>query len=137
MLVLVLALALMCCSPTLALLCYNPAPPSDVDVVNGITSVILANLPFDNAVCLRYTYMCTKTDKACKPADAGKWQWGYVTSVMNTCTAMKKSPTVYKNVLCCTTDRCNAPEPKQDKTTRVLPGELKVGKAPGPWPRPL
>jgi hypothetical protein len=132
MMLLLLALVLTYCSPVSGLLCYNPSPPTDLD--NGRPSVILvdsANITPHNAVCIRYAYLCTQLDKACKPEQWGKLQWSYVTSSKETCVKLKEAAAVYKNVTCCTKDRCNAPDPKQDPVTKVLLGEMKVAKAPG------
>jgi hypothetical protein len=60
----------------------------------------------------------------------GNFTWVYYALDMKAC-AQLASP-YYHYLVCCTTDRCNAPDPKQDKVTKVVPGMTFMDKAPLP-----
>lgn len=67
-------------------------------------------------VCTRYTYKCADGDMACSTADvkAGLWKWMYAPLSAATCLELKgyskKADALIKQVKCCTSPLCNAPD---------------------------
>lgn len=78
-------------------------------------AIVLEKNPYSDGVCVRWQYGCRKTD-SCDPDDVGKWRWSYAYGDMQHCANMRQVAAAqnFTNILCCTTDRCNAPDPKQD-----------------------
>jgi hypothetical protein len=117
-LVLVLVLWSIYCSQVTALMCY-----ADFQTYYGTPSLIVVKNPADDGACARYEYLCTKDDTGCKPAEVGKFKWHYVPVGKGICEyleEMQKQLSRTRNVMCCTTDKCNAPDPKLDKVTKLL-----------------
>ena len=72
------------------------------------------------ATCMRYQFLCTVDDKACNATEVGKWKWDYTAATPDepTCDELKATPGA-KHVFCCSTDKCNAPDPKLDPDTII------------------
>lgn len=119
--IIVCALLLLKCNLASAILCYTPVPEGP--------SVIAAEFKDPKTLCLRYQFPCTADDTACSPKELGKLKWAYATTTSAICGDLKRAPRTYKNVLCCSSDRCNAPDPKLDPATKVLPGQLQLADA--------
>jgi len=125
----VLILVLCCCGPAMAIKCYAPTPDG--------AGVIAIEFNDPTTLCLRYQFVCTKGNSACTAKDVGKLKWDYTTTTSSACSDIKKSTSVYKNVLCCNSNLCNAPSAKLDSATKVIPGEVKLGEKPaGPTKKP-
>jgi hypothetical protein len=127
---LVLVLWLVCCSPARALLCYG----GPVRVKDGRIAIVLEKNPYSDGVCVRWQYFCSRANECDRgPADVGKWKWSYALGNVQNCADMRRVATAINatNILCCTTDRCNAPDPKQDFDNRVL---IDAPSAGGPSP---
>lgn len=121
------AIALLCLayvSPTHAIVCYGGGPEQN--------TVIATALNQPGTLCARYQFPCTKDDRACTAQDAGKLLWAYTSLEKATCDQLKAMPGTYKDLTCCSTNLCNAPDPKRDMSTKIYPG--LIAPADGPQP---
>lgn len=108
-----------CLGPALSFECYVP----------GTGGVFAYDPTADSpdTACLSYHYDCStllSLGQECKAADNGKWV--YTTTTVDQCAVIKTQasgtvPAVYKHAKCCTTDKCNAPDPTLDPVTKVVP----------------
>lgn len=86
-------------------------------------------------VCTRYTYKCADGDMACSTADvkAGLWKWMYAPLSAATCLELKgyskKADALIKQVKCCTSPLCNAPDGQLDPDTKVLASPAATAKS--------
>ena len=70
--------------------------------------------------------ICVEGDSACSKKELGKLKWAYGITTSPLCKDVKAQTSTYKNVLCCRSNLCNAPDKKLDPATKVLPGELQL-----------
>jgi hypothetical protein len=112
---------LACVSPAFAIVCYTG--PDDKGNVGAADFKEPAG-----ALCLRYQYICSANDTACTVAEVGKGKWAYTITTKDTCAELKALPSQYKNVTCCNSARCNAPDLKLDPAVKVVPGLIPLGK---------
>lgn len=96
--------------------CYI-RPPDAAPITVKATEVVDS----PGYLCLRYQYLCTPNDKECAPGEVGKLKWHYSIAEKNSCDSMKALPERYRDLTCCSTNLCNAPDPKRDPTTKVTP----------------
>jgi hypothetical protein len=102
-----------CLSPALSLQCYIEAPQP-----GGVLAYEPKPSDVPRPACLSYKYDCS-TFKDCKASDNGKWVYALLSK--DSCTSFLASPAVYKNAKCCTTDKCNAPDPTLDPVSKIVP----------------
>jgi hypothetical protein len=101
-----------CLNPALSLQCYIEGPQG------GVFAYVPKPSDIPSPTCLSYKYDCSKS-KECKAAESGKWVYTVVSK--ESCAGLLSAPTVYKNAKCCTTDKCNAPDPSLDPVTKIIP----------------
>lgn len=65
----------------------------------------------EKCVCSKYQFTCSQGDQSCTLDEQiqQKSKWAYVVLSSTTCNAMKQAPMVYKNVQCCSKNKCNKP----------------------------
>ena len=115
------------------LACFTLAPTRDGPRPGAV--VAAANRA-GSAVCARWQSKCTKADVGyCSPAEikAGTFKWLYAAiqggpsgSSLVSCGQVKAALAAVpfaKDVTCCTTNKCNAPDPRLDKVTKVVSGK--------------
>ncbi|KAF6254450.1 hypothetical protein COO60DRAFT_316528 [Scenedesmus sp. NREL 46B-D3] len=75
------------------------------------------------SACLRYQYRCTADTATCLASEIGSWKHHYYGSSAQQCRSiLSNAPNMgLRSVFCCTADRCNAPDPRRDPTTQLLP----------------
>jgi hypothetical protein len=75
-------------------------------------------------MCLRYQYICqTTADTLCAAEDVGKnKRWAFSSGQKDLCDRLKGLKEKYMDLLCCSADRCNAPEPALAEAFPILPG---------------
>jgi hypothetical protein len=120
-----LLLWLACISPAHAIICYVGGPQNGTQVA--------AQFKQADILCLKFKFVCVPGSTSCSAAEVGTTKWAYATTTGAACEAntalLKKAlpeTTVFLSYSCCTSDRCNAPDPKLDPAAKVLPGLLTV-----------
>lgn len=102
-----------CLTPALSLQCYINGPPG------GVFAYDITPTMEPNATCV--SYKLGRLECAAQPDCKDNWKWVYSVTTLRDCAKLKTYPAVYKNVQCCTKDKCNAPNPTLDDTTKILP----------------
>ncbi|CAF0722061.1 unnamed protein product [Rotaria sp. Silwood1] len=62
-------------------------------------------------VCAKYKFLCTGNDQGCTLEEQQKrtTKWAYTIIASKMCNQMRKTPFIYKKLLCCKKDKCNRP----------------------------
>jgi hypothetical protein len=132
----VLVLVLSCIGPALAARHLNQAPAAeDTGLAPNKTLICYLNGPVNGtlvaseytepgSMCLRYQYIChTTADTLCAAGDVGKnKRWAFSYGQKDLCDRLKGLKEQYMDLLCCSTDRCNAPEPALAEAFPIMPG---------------
>jgi hypothetical protein len=90
----------------------------------GVDSeVITYNVTETSVICARYGYPCRVGDSSCTAAEiaAGTNKTAFLAITQQTCTQLSSDPAAF-DVLCCSTDLCNAPV--------ATPNVVPTGSAP-------
>jgi len=61
--------------------------------------------------CVKYRFQCTQDDQACSKQEQSKnvKKWAYTILPASTCQYLKQFSSVYEDLTCCSTNRCNKP----------------------------
>lgn len=98
---LLLGLCWAACRPALSLQCYIESPSP-----GGVFAAEFKPPKTPNPACVRYQFNS---------------QWVYTVIDKKDCPKLKASPDVYKQLLCCSTNKCNAPSGALDPATKIVP----------------
>lgn len=95
--------------------CYSPllaGPEEDAPTI--FTPMTFSNQD-GSLVCARYQFTCSQDDTACTDyeMEAKVDKWNYIMTTKESCATLHISGA--RNVLCCSTNNCNKPDPKLDK----------------------
>jgi len=95
--------------------------------------VVAVDYTHPSVVCERYQYLCDSVslESGCTAADVGKYKWMYAGAEEASCKFSKENPQSHiKGNVCCRSDRCNAPDPRLDRTTRCCQASLVTQPSP-------
>jgi hypothetical protein len=104
--VLVLVMLYGMITPSLALQCYVTYTKDASTPPETSTQVLAAD-------DMQTGYFCTRFQVK------GKWSYGFTDA--SSCALMKQNPETYKNLVCCDTPLCNAPDKALDPVTTIVP----------------
>ncbi|CAF1111691.1 unnamed protein product [Didymodactylos carnosus] len=75
--------------------------------------------------CAQFKFACTSDDTACTQAEKDRKtvQWAYMITTDDVCNEMKQVPSIYQQLKCCNTNKCNRPKSKEVKCINTFGGD--------------
>ena len=107
-----------------ALKCITLGPPAS----DGTQTSMSQDFGDTAKACIRYEYTCTAQDNACTDAEkqAQATKITYAIWSEPDCATLKTMTSMYRNLLCCTTDNCNSFIGSTPTATTSRTGSVKV-----------
>ncbi|CAF0913495.1 unnamed protein product [Didymodactylos carnosus] len=109
---------------TFALQCYTGSYTQCMLVDSSKIDNVCGTTDPTNCRCARYKFTCTSDDTGCtqREQDQQTAKWAYIVTSHVMCNEMRQMPSMYQQLKCCNTNKCNRPQSKKVKCINIFDG---------------